>query len=85
LVAFKVLGGCFPLIAIGFTICELKNKIVELVKIRKGNKENVTMKNVITEYHKKVELVADMGNLRQSRQSERTSFIYLPPISSKKS
>lgn len=72
------------MIAIGFTICELKNKIVELVKIRKGNKENVTMKNVITEYHKKVELVADMGNLRQSRQSERTSFIYLPPIPSKK-
>lgn len=78
LVAFKVLGGCFPIIVIGFTIFELKNKIVELVKIRIGNKEDVTMKNVITENHKKVELVADMGNLRQSHQSERTSFLYLP-------
>lgn len=62
LVAFKVLGGYFPVIVIGLTIYELKNKIVELVKIRIGDKEDATMKNVITVYYKKVELVADMGN-----------------------
>lgn len=66
LVAFKILGGCFPFIVIGVTIYELKNKIVELIKIRLGKKKEMmkteTKKiNGITGNNKKIELVADMG------------------------
>jgi len=82
LVAFKVLGGCFPFVVIGFTIYELKNKIIELVKIQLG-KEKETMKteikktNKMTDNNKKIELVADMGiyNGRAANQKEQAIYI----------
>lgn len=81
LVAFKVLGGCFLFIVIGFTIYELKNKIVEFIKIQIGNKkkemmETETTKNEITGNNKKIELVADMGihKDRATNQKEQATL-----------
>lgn len=61
LVTFEVLGGWFPFVVIAVSICELMNKIVELIKISFRNMENIIMKNVIAAYHKNIKLVADMG------------------------